>query len=363
MVNRTIYVLLGAGASFDSATTGYIASEPWRPPLVTELFSPRFNGVLSGYPMVRNAAPEILHATTLREPAQLGLEDFLRTAFRDSSDTDDRRVFVGVPLYLQDLLLRVSTAWAIAPSSYQLLDGLLRRHFDEVIYITLNYDILLDSVLAARRPLEVFDDYVSSETRWALIKPHGSITWGRRIIQDGAMTGWRFHDPPAEFEQDEALDHSWTTDLTGLRRRSGTSREGSYYPAISVPLGPGIKSFNCPSVHLEWLAARLAAADAIDLLTIGYSGTDRDVLDLIAEHGGDVRSALVIAQDVVSAKDAFARVSDVLGFGLDVAHQVGGAGFAEMLESADFVDWITRVGKGERVGTFLESTRQALGVL
>lgn len=91
--NERVVVLLGAGASHDCVSVE--PSSPrvrdWRPPLVTELFSPRFEDVLLRYPMVHNAAPEIRHATTLGKPAQIGLEDYLRTAFRDSNDFADQR--------------------------------------------------------------------------------------------------------------------------------------------------------------------------------------------------------------------------------------------------------------------------------
>jgi hypothetical protein len=364
--NETIMVVLGAGASHDC-----VSVEPrnslvrgWRPPLVTELFSPRFEKVLLRYPMVHNAAPEIRQATTLGTPAQIGLEDYLRTAFRDSDDPDDQRTYAAIPLYLQELLVEVGRNWPTARDSYQLLHSLLRRNFREVVYVTLNYDTLLDGILARGHPLSTFDDYIHPDTRWSLIKPHGSVTWRRRISNASGLPGWSFANPPANVEQVDILEHCWSDDLDRLRR-SHDERNGGfieYYPALSVPLGPGVKEINCPPEHLEWLASWLSKQGAINLLTIGYSAMDRGVLDLMAETGCAIKTALAVCGDGATAYQVLGRIGERLGFEVDVMHQVCPGGFAATTMSEDFSAWIARAGRGERIPTFFQSTLEALGV-
>lgn len=357
-------MLLGAGASHDS-----VSSEPrgdprvWRPPLVTDLFSERFEQVLLRYPMVHNAAPEIRHATTLRQPAQIGLEDYLRSSFRDSDDHDDKRTYAAVPLYLQELLVEVGRHWTTAPDSYQLLDSLLRRNFREIVYVTLNYDTLLDGVLARRHPLRTFDDYIRDDARWSLIKPHGSTTWRRRILNASASSGWSFADPLPIIEEADDLDHVWSDDLATLRQRHDSKGDLVFcYPALSVPLGPGEKTLNCPEIHLEWLRDHLSKSGAINLLTIGYSGADTDVLELIAEAGSEIKTALVVCGDQVTAHQAFDRVAGRLGFGMDVSHQIGAMGFAATMTSSEFSAWIEQVGDGGSARLFFDATLDAMRV-
>lgn len=80
MNQRTLFVILGAGASFDSSSR-YSAPDT-RPPLVSGLFDTRFDGFLNHYPMAKNAAPDVRDATS----SAVSLEEHLRTQYRDSAD-------------------------------------------------------------------------------------------------------------------------------------------------------------------------------------------------------------------------------------------------------------------------------------
>lgn len=361
---ETIVVLIGAGASHDCVSVQPRNSviRGWRPPLVADLFSPRFEKVLLRYPMVHNAAPEIRHATTQGQPAQIGLEDYLRTAFRDSDDPDDQRTYMAIPLYLQELLVEVGKEWPTARDCYQLLDGLLRRNFREVVYVTLNYDTLLDGILARRRPLLRLDDYIHPDTKWSLIKPHGSVTWRRRILNDSESTGLSFADPPPGLELGDELEHHWSADLQQLRGQTdeNTGKRLNFYPALSVPLGPGVKTLNCPPEHLEWLAEGLRKRGAINLLSVGYSGMDTDVLDLIAGAGCDVKTALAVCSDGATAHESLNRIGHRLEFEVDVSHQIGSDGFAETVRSREFSGWLERVGAGKPIPGFLSATLATL---
>src|SRR5436305_1451964 len=106
-MGRTLFVVLGAGASRGCAADSSMIG-PWQAPLTRELFDPRFDAVLRNYPLLHGAVPEI--RTAIAGDA-VSLEEFLCQSYRDAADSLNQRVRHTVPLYLQDLLYRVSTDW------------------------------------------------------------------------------------------------------------------------------------------------------------------------------------------------------------------------------------------------------------
>src|SRR5688572_9782427 len=124
MATPILFVVVGAGASFDCADGMNVSVSPtWRPPLVTQLFEHRFDEVLRQYPLVQAAAAEIRNATG----SSLSLEDFLNNTYRESTDVDDQRIFRLLPLYLQHLLFVVGRDFTSHPDRYDLLiSGALR---------------------------------------------------------------------------------------------------------------------------------------------------------------------------------------------------------------------------------------------
>jgi hypothetical protein len=295
MAGRVLFVILGAGASY-AASSIYEAAADRRPPLTKELFDSRFAEILNRYPMAKNAAPEILDAIagSEHEPA-VSLEEHLRVRYRDSTDDLDRRRFLSIPLYLQEVLWQVSQPYNVALD----LDHLIRlvnrllREFSHVSFVTLNYDALLDRILNDIHPLAALQHF-TSYPRWSLIKLHGSITWGYRLLDVGGID---LNNPPAEL--DAQIDRSEIFHSMNLRRdvlRVKTDRDGNRlnaYPALSAPLGPD-DEIVCPKEHEEFLRTRLDEVGAVDLLVVGYSALDQTALRLLAESSKEVRTLYVV---------------------------------------------------------------------
>jgi hypothetical protein len=146
MPNGTLFVVLGAGASY-AASSGYDSGvfADRRPPLVKELFDPRFADILNRYPMAKNAAPDIKDAMEERPGAPaVSLEDHIRTRYRDSDNEFDQRCFLSLPLYLQELLWWVGEPDELDPDNLNRLINRLLDAYAHVCFITLNYDVLLD---------------------------------------------------------------------------------------------------------------------------------------------------------------------------------------------------------------------------
>src|SRR5690349_7811806 len=106
MVEKTLFVVIGAGASFD-ASSEFDQEGRLRPPLVPQLFERRWKDVLDSYPMAKNAAPEIRDALQGIGGPAVSIEKHLRQ-LSESADELDRRRFFSITLYLQNLLLIVS---------------------------------------------------------------------------------------------------------------------------------------------------------------------------------------------------------------------------------------------------------------
>ena len=179
-VTEQLIVITGAGASYDS--TGI---EPrdlnWQPPLVKELFAERaaFHPILDFYPDAQTLAPDLRVAT---RTGSVGLETYLRDQVLRSPSAYDRRRYRAIPLYLQHLLHEVSEHYTTHPVNYdRLINGVLRSA-NEVIFLTLNYDTILDSRLEQHAHVRSLSDYIRPDFAWSLIKLHGSVDWARRIV-------------------------------------------------------------------------------------------------------------------------------------------------------------------------------------
>lgn len=352
----TIFVVLGAGASRAcmSVTAHARAKrdlhgevrESFLPPLVTDLFDFRWSHLLAQYPMVQTAAPEIRAATA----DSVALEEFLRTTYRDSADTDDKRTFVAIPLYLQHLLLDVTNNYTNHADNYALLTTILLRHFERVVYVTMNYDFLLETTLSARHPILSMEDFVSAP-RWSVIKPHGSVTWSREISVNNPNYG----DLPLDFDYLSGIEHHPVLDVR-LQRVRNAPHARHFYPALAVPLGPNEKELLLPDSHQAHLHQKILEADSIDLLCIGYSANDPELLTLFARCERPVSSALVANHDEAASITALANLGAALNFAHDNAHNIfldhdldqtvgGPTGFEGLLSSPRTRKWLTAVAE------------------
>jgi hypothetical protein len=130
--------------------------------------------------------------------------------------------------------------------------------------------------------LRDFEDYISEDKNWSLIKLHGSVNWVYQ--RSGPIDPY----PPTDDlrTQDQELQcHPPSATLQAIRGHlDGRDR----YPALAIPEGPEDRLV-LPSRHQWWIKQRLEAAPNIDLLVIGYSGLDVEALKLIESTKTPVR--------------------------------------------------------------------------
>ncbi|MBO9531475.1 MAG: hypothetical protein J7513_00675, partial [Solirubrobacteraceae bacterium] len=67
----------------------------------------------------------------------------------------------------------------------------------------------------------------------------------------------------------------------------------AFYPALSAPLGAP-DPLTCPASHIRFLEEELARQDRLDVLMLGYSGLDDEVLRIFRASGkplGQIQAA------------------------------------------------------------------------
>jgi hypothetical protein len=311
-----LLVVLGAGASADCASNKvYGVQREWKPPLVTDLFAPRptFASVLNQYPFGQFAAADIRRL----DPQSLSIEQFLRDNYESGTTDFVRRKFRSVPLYLRELLLKVSFSYTPQPDNYDLLITNTLDGIDmEVLFVTLNYDLLLDRRLDELSRLDKLSDYIDDERGWSLVKLHGSVDWARRIH---TLSGEDHRDPPPYLEHYDDIVlargplRTMGDSVDHLRRQTlDPYGEVDLYPALSVPLGEQ-DELSCPPEHVHFLQQQLQLSDGIHLLVIGYSGIDLEVLGVIRGTSARIKTTMIVNRDKNSAGEVFHRLDDQLG--------------------------------------------------
>jgi hypothetical protein len=319
-VARQLIVIIGAGASADCvghpSRQGRLERSDRQPPLVSELFDDKYRDILNSYPLVKPVAAEVWARLQEGEEA-LSLENYLREELLNSATPHRRAQYWSVPLYLQELLYQCGSLYTDNPDNFhRLVTALL--DLERVVFVTLNYDTILDSVLSSYFAFDSLDSYVERE-KVALIKLHGSVNWGRRVetedITNPVGRGYR------------NLCHALATnprllasDITVMFEAPGppvaemrsASDSGLVYPALSVPLGPQDEP-SCPPNHVDVLRQTLdqhSYGYELHVLILGYSCLDTTPLDLIKESGSVIKSIVIANGSTDAGATALKRIQE-----------------------------------------------------
>lgn len=306
-IDDTLTILLGAGASAgcgDPDTASINAD--YVPPLVNELFAyrPGFNAIRAKYEGAIALSDEIRSRIGRGESLESVLGELARSPRRDIQ----RRSW-ELPLYLQDLIGEVSQHYVAGATKLDtMLLGISRSHFRKVLLLTVNYDTLLERAIGRvlEHEFRSLGDYNwtdDDDRKWALVKLHGSVTWGQRLRCEKVEAPWR--------EMVRGLDQlDLDPAITVLRGYQGSSRSPDghfHYPAIALPVADK-RNFVCPDEHVRLAADMLK--ESSHLLVAGFSGLDLDVMELIAQAGQVLEARVVDWQGgAAKALGRFKRVN------------------------------------------------------
>jgi hypothetical protein len=285
----------------------------------------------------------------------IALEDYLREKIAISKTTETQRGYRQVAPYLQHVLAEAST-YTREPDNYNLLVT-QALELDRATFITLNYDTLLDTRFGEYEPLNTRDRdwYIAEDRRWSLIKLHGSVNWGwkleflrghdsfsrdstdgfNQIVDDYVVRGF------PTFDNDEIEIFRLRHDLRQIRWNTELLNNAVYYPAIAIPLGPG-DTVVCPTDHVRAALEALTQEDGLNILVIGYSGVDDEVLRLFSESGNTVRR-LLVANGEGMGQRAAERIGMALGAKEIDSDWVTDHGFTSLVRSDALARWLDDV--------------------
>ena len=279
-------VILGAGASYDVHGEGsklMSSGETYRPPLAKELFDisgrQGFHDILSQYPdaeiLTQQLAPLIIKGEISIE------KELMRYSTHDSPTI--REKFKQIPAYLRDLLYRSSKDYTRTPSSYvELALALLEDKPHDVLFISLNYDDLLESAITKMYPdldFHNLSQYINNDKHLKIVKLHGSINWFRLMSND-ENKGWYealsyFDISQVVHERDIIIKHR----LQSVCAERGINNHW-LYPVLTAPLASkGISDAVCPDSHITAVKEFLSTCQKF--LVIGTSGLDDDLLSIV----------------------------------------------------------------------------------
>lgn len=299
-------VILGAGASHDlmSADDELVSADTnYKPPLTESVFSIQasFQTILDRYP----DAGALVESIRI-QPKDKSLEAVLRE-YSDSTSEHRARQFREVPLYIQELFGEISARYAVRqPRNYTHLVNHLLEEFERVAFVTLNYDLFLEKVLQVPSlggGLHGLDWYV--QPQWLLAKLHGSVNWGRRIrAYSESIRADRRTVKSRELNVEGKTQHYLTLigqtelkdNLEGVIEILENYRyrwlgDVPCYPALVVPVEEKYE-FVCPREHVEQLSEFLR--ECKNILVIGCSGKDQDLLDLLKDCMADCSTFFLV---------------------------------------------------------------------
>lgn len=266
---KRLTVLLGAGASYDCANASSTINLDWRPPLARELFNIAHRKAFE--PLLRSFAGARFLSAELAElslDSSFSIESQLRE-YSVHPDTRIREHYLDIPRYLRQLILTCTSRYTPTPGSYlRLVKALLADSPHDVLFITLNYDDLLERALLLldeRLSFLNVNQYVLPGRRVLVCKVHGSVDW---VVQ---MTP---HKVGADTVHYKLPKRPWQITM------SHQALQLDQYPVITPPLtGKSLDDFACPEQHVQVIPDFLPTCEKF--LFVGTSGLDDNVLHLI----------------------------------------------------------------------------------
>jgi hypothetical protein len=322
-----ILVILGAGASFDSVSPRSMdgstySNNPWRPPMASDLFSPRpsFQAILNDFPECRGVI------ATLRERlaggAEVLEEQLAQLQERSLNDQRSASQLMAIRFYIRRLIDECETHWfrdSAGVTNYhalvEALDRWARTNNEHVLYVTFNYDSFLERAVGDEIGLNLsgLGAYVNQE-RFSIFKLHGSVDWGYPIT-DAAQSAM----PEQTWVIRNAADLVSRLDVDSITLRRDWSvgtRGSAWVPALAVPVRAK-STFQCPNEHLARLRGLLPYVDR--LLVIGWRSMEEHFLAKIEDRfPRELRGTVLACGSGSESQQAWSRINAARRAGISI---------------------------------------------
>lgn len=341
---KKLTIILGAGASHSlNPDPKALDNQGFRPPLASDIFrgNREFRAILNKYPLAEILASDIDRKIRQNKEG-VGLEQILKdyeSNLKSGKDSLITRNFLQIPLYLNELFGEIGVHFTKQPDEYNNLVTLALDKVDDVLFLTLNYDTLLEIPLARSFGIDFSNetDYISQQG-WSLVKLHGSTNWYRQFPQQVQDLG-----DVAYFQLLKTSPLPLPLQKTFVFTKyfeHANKYEGQtpVYPAITVPVD-GKYDINCPESHET--RAKEFLADCTNYLIIGTSGKDQDLLDLLKNNAKGGKTLVVGREEASTNKtrENFMLAVPQLQSNFDAYfHQRGFSQFVDGGKLDDFLD-------------------------
>jgi hypothetical protein len=345
-----LLVILGAGASYDSVlhlpppppASGYqnnfstvIAQDrpPYeysRPPLANQLFDdrPLFVLVMNEYVACKPLV-NLLRGNVNVERQLAKFED-------DAKAFPTRRSqLAAIRYYLHHMLWNCQNEWGNShkgiTNHVTFLDAIeqwRQKHDEQVCYVTFNYDTMVEHSMKESwgYTFDNFDAY-TSDSRFKLIKLHGSIDWGLQLKSIPARSS------PAEIIRDAAVKViDVAQEYRKVTRPPVILDNNTFgFPALAIPVEKK-NEFQCPPGHIRELANIIPKVTKI--ITIGWRATEQHFLTMLKNPltglQGDV-DRMVVSGDLRGVTETNANLG--LGFGGNHRYDTVETGFSGLIKN------------------------------
>jgi hypothetical protein len=319
-----LLVVFGAGASFDSVhdlpPTRILAAlrptlpdqhfyENDRPPLANQLFDNRreFVSAMARFPDCLPLIPMLRKSGVIVE----------RELARIQAQADDypqvHKELASIRYYLHVALWECQLRWETRHSGITNYATFLREidrwrlaFHEKVCFVTFNYDTMLDKQLEQllKVRFEVMKDY--AQQNYSLIKLHGSINWGREVIDFSGHRRHNLHDLIDAASEPRFSDRYRIVEGCPMYQMP---KDGALvFPALSIPV-VNKDEFSCPRDHVAFLETALTKVTK--MITVGWRATEAEFLRLLHTKVRANNPQLMIVSD--SAENARETYNNLTG--------------------------------------------------
>lgn len=346
-MSMKLTIILGAGASNslnpDSKPNDH---QEYRPPLAKDIFklTSQFRAILHKYTLAETLASDIDRRLKQNKDG-LGLEQILKSyeqLVTDGKDTSIARQFLQIPLYLNNLFGEISSQFTVQPDEYNNLVNLTTDKVDEVLFLTLNYDNLLEIPLSNIYGVDFSkEDHYIGQKGWCLVKLHGSINWYREFASSQIEN--QSDDEYLSFLRTTPLPLKLKSDFTLISVKGyGNKYIGDLpvYPALTVPVD-GKYDINCPpALHNK---AKEFLSDCHNYLIIGTSGKDQDLLDLLKDNAKGGKILVVGREEDSTNKTRESFMLAIPQFQSNISTYFHQRGFSEFVDSGELDSFLDKL--------------------
>jgi hypothetical protein len=188
--------------------------------------------------------------------------------------------------------------------------------------------------------------YIDEQRNWSLVKLHGSVNWGRavaaepaRVISQTMVEAFTLLGGTLEELIGREIELRPADNVAQVRLDPDSHL---YYPAVSIPLGAE-DELVCPEPHVNFLRRKLQRSDGLNLLVVGYSGLDREVLTLLRESGSPLKTLHVVSEARETAQLTGKRILEQFGLTSWAAPDYSPDGFGTWAQSGELDAYFERL--------------------